>query len=82
MPKMRLFVWFEVEPLSDYEPGIAFALAPNKEDAIDDAVLRKYKQEGDKNWVWRQYPCLAEELRRVEPLVVGETEGFWMEGSD
>ena len=81
MPKMKLYVWPEVESLSNYKPGIAFALAPNKEDAIE-AILRKYKQEEDEDWVQMQYPCLAEELRKTEPLVVEETEGFWMEGSD
>ncbi len=81
MSEMKLFVWPTVKALAQYDDGIAFAfaLAPNKKDAVD-AVLKKFKRESR---YWQMdYVDLAKELVETEPLVVESTEGFWRYGSD
>ncbi|RLG23855.1 hypothetical protein DRN85_08575 [Methanosarcinales archaeon] len=91
-PKLKLYVWNEVESLAQYGDGITFALAPDKESAIE-AILRKYWKEVVETEVKRgsgtslvdsyvkTYTSLSEELKAKEPLVVENIEGFWVYGT-
>jgi len=91
-PKLKLYVWNEVEALRQYGDGIAFALAPDKESAIE-AILGKYWKETVEAEVKRcsgtslidsyikTYTSLNEELKIREPLVIEDIEGFFVYGT-
>lgn len=68
MKKLKLYVWYDVR--RDYTPGIAFALAYSKEEAIS-----KIKDKS-MNWEWDAYKG---ELM-TEPKVYDKPFGFWMSG--
>ena len=90
--KLKLYVWDKVEALRQYGDGIAFALAPDRESAIE-AILRKYWKEQIEPEIGKSihtslleshiktYIGLSEELKAEEPLVVEDVEGFWVYGT-
>jgi len=90
--KLKLYVWDKVEALRQYGDGIAFALAPDRESAIE-AILRKYWKEVVETEVKRcsetslvdsyvkTYTSLNEELKTKEPLVIEDVEGFFVYGT-
>jgi hypothetical protein len=69
--EMKLFVWKDV--LTDYESGIAFALAENVDEARK-LILEKYEKE-------QSYisDLLVSDLN-AEPLIIENKEGFYVWG--
>ena len=92
MSEMKLFVWPTVKALRQYGDGITFALAPDKESAIE-AILKRYWKEQVEPEIGKSihtslleshikiYIGLSEELKAEEPLVVEDVEGFWVYGT-
>ena len=69
MKKYKLFIWRNVR--CDYTPGIAFASATSKEEAID--AIHKASEE----WEWNAY---CGDLLKEEPEIRELPSGGWISG--
>jgi hypothetical protein len=67
--KFKLFIWRNIR--SDYTPGIGFATARTKEEAIE--VIHKISED----WEWNFY---CGQLLSVEPEVHDLPYGGWISG--
>lgn len=88
---MKLYVWDELDALEDYKPGIAFAHADTKKQAIKailvsiiTAMQESFKEWPDSiDWMRRDKTNimkeLSKELRQKEPRVIKHTQIFGLE---
>jgi hypothetical protein len=67
---VRLYYWDTVEALADHAPGIAFAFADSKEQAVE-LVMDAFGE----------YSKLRLELTGTEPTVYEGPHGFYVMGS-
>jgi len=69
---LKLFVWEDV--LADYTPGIAFAIAETKEEAIE-LIIQKHQLDST------YFPSdFYKELREYEPDIYECKAGFYLYG--
>jgi len=72
--KYKLFIWHDIR--IDYTGGIGFAVAKNKEEAIN-AIKEVCLKDKNRAWEWNSY---AGELLRVEPEIRKIPSGDWISG--
>jgi hypothetical protein len=81
---MKLYVWYDVEVLSQHDPGKVFVLAENKAQAINEAVKEYAEHTKDRGELLphETVEFFEKELNEIEPIVINELAAFLEYGSD
>ena len=70
----KLYIWHGIR--TDYTDGVGFAVARNKEEAIE-AIKKTCLKTKGREWEWSSY---AGELLTVEPEIRELPAGDWISG--
>lgn len=80
--KLKLFVWLDnIKTLAQYGDGTVFALATDKETAIEMVVNEYYKYRKENPEYTDEINSLLSELATTKPLVFQNPVAFFIMGS-